>query len=105
MTEKYLEAKLSLSGAEYTWRFGLSGTLKSPNVKLECLVPLKNGRFRRYGLKGYTEQPLPHPTLYCDYRLQLYDVLGQLLSNLFNTPGITILFLSPILGEPIYVTE
>ncbi len=79
----------------YTWEFAFGPTqlLTNTVVWLACYNS-KEQAFREYLVRAYTEQPIPHPEVFCTYRAELYDALGAVAAMVLKQPGIFVTHLS-----------
>ena len=79
----------------YTWELALGPVdLVTNTVIWLAYYNPRDGAMREYCVRAYTEQPLPHPDVFCDYRTQLYDALGTVIAYILKSGGMFVTHIS-----------
>lgn len=71
------------------------------NIEIQ-LMSFKNANIACFSLKALTFQPLPHPSLFCSYREQLYDILTDLINRRLNRNDLIVTHITALEGAPVY---
>lgn len=84
---------------KYTWAFAFGNTdLETNTVIWLAYYNPKDNAMHEYCVRAYTEQPLPHPEVFCEYRTQLYDSIGSVVSYILHSKGMFVTHISTTPG-------